>query len=202
MEPRSVDTWIGADPGGIGTFGLAILKSDGSAHTCSVDCVDHAINVVKARVPVRPAGVGVDAPLWWSSGPSGGRVADQWLRDRYRLSGGQVQAVNSLGGACLAQGMMFVQRIHELFPDVGVTESHPKAVLVALGLDWAAFSRRFSVTAQIQTENERDALISAVAAREGFQGRWKRDLSAKRGTSEQDPAQYWLAPVHYYWPDQ
>jgi hypothetical protein len=63
----SAKIWIGADPGGTGNFGLAILKSDGSAHTCCVNCADEAIDVVKERVKIQPAGVGVDSPLWWSS---------------------------------------------------------------------------------------------------------------------------------------
>jgi hypothetical protein len=100
--------WIGADPSGMGNFGLAILKSDGPVHTCCVNCADEAIDVVKEQVKVRPAGVGVDSPLWWSSGRSSDRKADQWLRDTYGLSGGQVQTANSLRGAALVQGAMFV----------------------------------------------------------------------------------------------
>ena len=42
---------------------------------------------------------------------------------------------NSLQGAALVQGAMFVVRMRERFPEVGVTETHPKALLVALGLE-------------------------------------------------------------------
>jgi len=141
----SAKIWIGADPGGTGNFGLAILKSDGSVQTCCVNCADGAIDVVKEQVKVQPAGVGVDSPLWWSSGRSSDRQADQWLRRTYGLSGGQVQTANSLRGAALVQGAMFVHRVRQLFPDVGVTEAHPKAVLAALKVGWGDFSRQFSI---------------------------------------------------------
>lgn len=193
--------WIGVDPGGMGNFGVAILRSDGSASTFLVDCADDAIDAIKDTVTAQPAGVGVDAPLWWSSGRFGSRQADQWLRTRHGLSGGQVQAANSLRGAALVQGMMFVHRIRQLFPKADVTETHPKALWAALEVDsWDTFSTKFSVTANGESEHERDAIISAVAAREGFEGRWLHDLSIERYPREQDPLAFWLAPIHYFWP--
>jgi hypothetical protein len=93
----------------------------------------------------------VDAPLWWSSGRSSDRQADQWLREKYGFSGGQVQTANSLRGAALVQGSMFVQRMREHFPGVGVTETHPKAVWKALRMkSWDDFIKRFSLTVEIQ----------------------------------------------------
>lgn len=197
-------TWIGLDPGGKNNFGVAVLQSDGQAYTCHVDCADEAVEAVMQRIEQQPSGGGVDAPLWWSSGSSGSRRADQWLRDTYGLSGGQVQAANSLQGAVLVQGAMFVLRMREHFPGLPVTETHPKAMQVALNTtSGEAFRRRFSVQAAAtgETEHERDAVISAVAAREGFEGRWDNDLSLYRYPSEQDPSRYWLAPVHYFWPE-
>jgi predicted nuclease with RNAse H fold len=195
--------WIGADPGGKGNFGLAILEADGSAHTCCVDCADEAVKVIVHHPNLTPAGLGVDAPLWWSSGHSSDRQADQWLRTKYGFSGGQVQTANSLRGAALVQGAMFVQRMREHFPGVGVTETHPKAVRKALrSKSWGAFVRRFAVTVEIRDEHERDAITSAVAAREGFEGRWLNDLGRTRHPSEQDPSTFWLAPIHYFWPEQ
>ena len=195
--------WVGADPGGKKNFGVAILWADALVHTTRVNCADEAIDVVHQQVKDSPlAGVGVDAPLWWSSGRSGDRCVDQWLRETYRMSGGQVQAVNSLRGAALTQGMMFVQRMRESYGEVCVTETHPKALLVALGTDERDFYSRCSVQldAGVVSEHERDAVISAVAAREGFRGNWTNDLSGCRYPSEQDPLQFWLAPIHYFWP--
>jgi predicted nuclease with RNAse H fold len=193
--------WIGADPGGKGSFGLAILNPDGSTRLWCVNCADEAIKEIGGHLSTHPKGIGVDAPLWWSSGLSGDRLADQWLRKTYRLSGGEVQAANSLRGAALVQGLMFIQRIRDLFPGVPVTETHPKAVLRALDLNEKSFSQNFSISFGDCHEHERDAVISAAAAREGFSGRWKRDLALKRHPSEQNPQRYWLAPIHYFWPE-
>jgi len=194
--------WIGADPGGIGNFGAAILNTDGSTQTFCVDSADDAIKVITEHVKSMPAGVGVDAPLWWSSGRSGERQADRWIRAKYNLPGGQVQTLNSLRGAALIQGIMFVQRLRQLYPEVRVTETHPKAVRTALRVPaWDDFSARYAVAGEIGSQHEFDAITSAVAAREGFDGRWKHDLSLNRTASEQDPKQFWLAPIHYFWPE-
>jgi predicted nuclease with RNAse H fold len=194
--------WVGADPGGEGHFGIAILTDDEHPQTQSVDCADDAIAFVRRHISRTPAGVGVDAPLWWSSGRSSDRHADQWLRERYGLPGGEVQAANSLCGAALIQGVMFIQRMREVYPTVPVTESHPKALLrVLTQSDWRAFAERFGLGIVIPNDNQRDALIAAISAREGFQGRWPHDLSIRRLPTEQNPRSYWLAPVHYYWPE-
>ena len=172
MSQRS-KTWIGVDPGGAGNFGLAILEVGGNCHSTTMDSVDKAIAVVREFIDDTPAGVGVDAPLWWSSGNGGLRQSDQWIRDHYRLHHRHVQAVNSLWGSVLAQGMMFVARMRELFPQVRVTETHPKAVLAALGRGpWEAKFHELSTKVTLDTEpdHERDAIISAIAAREGFEG--------------------------------
>lgn len=195
-------SFVGADPGGEGKFGIAILSAEHQTRSVSVNCADEAIAFVREHLDQAPIGVGVDAPLWWSSGRSGDRHADQWLRKRYKLQGGEVQASNSLRGAALTQGAMFVQRVREIFPAVPVTESHPKALLRAIaGNSWFTFADRFHVNAIPSSEHARDAIVAAVAAREAFEGRWPHDLGATRLPSEQDPQKYWLAPVHYFWPE-
>ena len=194
--------WVGADPGGKGSFGIAILTDPDRVLTWCAGCADEAVTFVQEHIDKRPSGIGVDAPLWWASGKSGDRYADQWLRRRYRLPGSQVQAANSLRGAALTQSAMFIQRMREIHPAIPVTESHPKALLKALTQgDWVAFLGRFHLRVADTTEHERDALIAAIAAREGFEGRWPNDLSVERLPSEQDPQSYWLAPVHYFWPE-
>ena len=93
--------------------------------------------------------------------------------------------------------------IREHFPRVGVTETHPKALLVALTMEQGdTFCNHFCVdwSSAERPEHERDALISAVAAREGLGGQWPSDLTERRWPSEQDPSESWLGPVHYYWP--
>lgn len=195
--------WIGVDPGGEGKFGVAILHEGGVLTKC-VDHADEAVQFIANETAGCPSGIGVDAPLWWSSGRSSDRQADRWLRFTFGLAGGNVQTANSLEGAALVQGAMFVQRMREQYPQVPVTESHPKALWAALSLpSWDAFCDQYKINVVLNgaQEHERDAVLAAISAREGFEGRWRRDLSLDRLTSEQDPSSYWLAPVHYYWPD-
>jgi predicted nuclease with RNAse H fold len=189
--------WVGVDPGGANAFGIAIVMEDGEVTTACVSCADEAVD----KIAVRPLGAGVDAPLWWSSGRSAEREADRWLRKTYGIPPGTVQTPNSLRGAALVQAAMFVQRLREKFPEVPVTETHPKALAFAFG-GWeskrvAALGYRADLG-----EHERDAHLSSVCAREGFSGRWVGDLSRLRSADEQDPSTYWLAPVHYFWPEE
>src|SRR4051794_15528416 len=89
-------SWYGADPGGIESFGVAALEDDGSFKTWLCSSTDEALRKI-----IKPAGVGIDCPLWWSSGKGGGRLADRWLRRTYNIASGTVQSVNSLKGAVL-----------------------------------------------------------------------------------------------------
>lgn len=195
--------WIGADPGGRGRFGLAMLDASGHLSTSLVDCASEAVAAIQ-EAGIRPLGAGVDAPLWWTSDGSS-RRADAWLRRTYKLSGGQVQAANSLRGAALVQGALFVECLRREFGEVPVTETHPKALLraVAPPARVDVFMARYGIVGLFGSEHERDAAISAVAAREGVERRWRRDLSIEpaRGDGEQDPKTHWLSPVSYYWPD-
>src|SRR6266446_4384905 len=112
--------WFGADPGGKNNFGVAVLLDDGTYKTECVSFVEQAIDWIREHDHID--GVGIDAPLWWSSGPSGDRKADNELR-KY----GPVQAPNSLRGAVLVQGVMLATRLRQLYPQISITEAHPKA---------------------------------------------------------------------------
>ena len=113
--------------------------------------------------------------------------------------------VNSLWGSVLVQGVLVVHLLRDRFPSMGLTEAHPKAVLLALGRSF--WEQKFTaiqsdVTLDDPVDNRRDALIATVAAGEGFRRVWPEDLFAKLPTSEQNPSSRWLAPVHYYWPER
>jgi predicted nuclease with RNAse H fold len=165
-----------------------------------VSCADEAIDYLRQTIDELPAGVGVDAPLWWSSGKSGDRAADRWLREKYRSSRVVVQPANCLRGAALVQGATFVRRLRETFGDVPVTEVHPGVLVNHAFKGAAAFERKLQIRLA-GNEHERDAIVAAVAARESFTGRWTHDLSTNRLSCEEDPKRYWLAPVSYYWPE-
>ena len=191
--------WVGADPGGRGAFGLAFIDVSGAVRCETVSSVDEAVKVITATG--YPLGLGIDAPMWWSACEGGGRRADARLRARYGISGGTVQSGNSLRGAALIGGALLASRLREVFSDLQITESHPKALLRALDVDEARFAARFRTETRWNNEHERDAAIAAVCAREGFEGRWATDLTEQRDRSEQNPCAYWLAPMAYFWPE-
>lgn len=193
-----VDVWVGADPGGINGFGVAVVEESGSTRCKTVSSVDEAVKWIEGSGT--PLGIGIDAPMWWSAVRGGGRRADARLRDAYGIPSGTVQSVNSLRGAALIGGALLASRMREAFPRIRITESHPKALLLALSMDGAAFASFFGIQdAWGNDEHQRDAAIAAVCAREGFCGRWPVDLADDRDGREQDPKSYWLAPVSYFW---
>ena len=193
--------WVGADPGGIDSFGLAFLEGSGRMQCLTVSSVHEAVKCIVAAG--EPLSIGIDAPMWWSAARGGARMADQRIRKRYHIASGTVQSANSLRGAALAGGALLASLVRREFPNIGITESHPKALLCALDPkdDGASFARRFKIPTDWRNEHERDAAIAAVCAREGFEGRWQMDLAEQRNGLEQDPKSYWLAPVSYFWPE-
>jgi len=192
--------WVGADPGGIRGFGVAIVDESGITRCETVSSVDQAMKWIEGTGT--PLGVGIDAPMWWSAVPGGGRRTDTRIRKAYRIPSGTVQSANSLRGAALVGGGLLASRMREASPGLRITESHPKALLMALKLDGAAFALRFGIqNTWVNDEHQRDAAVAAVCAREGFLGRWTVDLADDRDRLEQDPKSYWLAPVSYFWPE-
>ncbi len=191
------DVWIGADPGGTMNFGIAELFADGTTRTARVSSAREAAEWIQGT----PLGAGIDAPMWLSSAKRGDRKADVWLRRKYgNQSPGKVLAINSLYGAVLAQGAMLAVELRRRFAGLPITESHPGLFLRAQRLSFTELLCRYGIQAEpgIST-HERDAVIAALAAREGFTGRWPRDLARERFLEEQDPDAYWLGPMHYWW---
>ena len=75
--------WVGAGPGGIGAFGVALVDGSGRTSCTTVSSVDEAVKTIAAAGT--PLGVGIDAPMWWSATAGGGRKADARLRKAYRI---------------------------------------------------------------------------------------------------------------------
>ena len=87
------------------------------------------------------------------------RDASRWIRRRYGIASGTVQTANSLRGAALVQGAMFLMRLREKFPEVLLAEARAEAVAKALsGSGSTAVAKLGSVVAA--GEHERDALMA------------------------------------------
>jgi predicted nuclease with RNAse H fold len=195
-------SWFGCDPGGENKFGVAALSSDGRFETWCVSSVDEAVAHIS-----QPMSLGIDCPMWWSSGAGGGRKVDSWLRKTYKIHPGTVRSVNSLPGAVLVQGIMLAIRVREKHPGLPITETHPKALLLARGLgknpQWLQLTKTFGLDGPApENEHRRDALLSAVAAREGEQGHWRDISRLERGRDELDPKQLCFGHVDYWWPNE
>lgn len=177
---------LGFDPGGADGFGWCILENGDAPPLRFVDggVVDHAraaVGAVAASLNEGDVvcGAGIDAPLFWNS--SGDRQADRTVRTAVRRAGapspgGTVQAVNSLRGACLTQGVMVASLVREHWHDLSLTEAHPKAYLWAVGSarpGTPAGAISLAALPEVQlpptmhahnTDHERDAAIAAFCA--------------------------------------
>jgi hypothetical protein len=158
--------FIGFDPGGKKAFGWAVVEAtprglsfiDGGVVTGALNAVASA----SAAITGAPAGIGIDAPLFWVS--DGDRNADLQVRALVCSAGGQsgtVSHVNSLRGACLVQGVLVAKLSQERWPDAPITESHPKALLRL-----SAAAQKFISAPKFRTvaEHVRDAALGAYAA--------------------------------------
>ena len=130
--------------------------------------------------------------------------ADHRLHARYPAARQSILAVNSLWGSVIVQGVLVAHLLRDRFLLHGVDRGSSKK-LFCWPLSHDFWEQKFSCdsvrcdTLTIQMDNRRDALITAVAAREGFRRVWREDLFTKLPTSAQNLSSRWLAPVHYYW---
>ena len=164
---------LGFDPGGKTkrAFGWSVCQTDGNAllprpKTGSTIHAEEAIRQVqsamKSHSNLKVLAAGIDAPLLWSR--EGDRKIDGIIRKELEKNGystGTVISVNSLRGACLAQGLLLAIRLNEIYKPQ-ITEAHPTALLRLL--------KKLGQDGEINnlikglTGHKRDATISAYAA--------------------------------------
>lgn len=165
-----MSTFIGIDPGGKAAFGWCVMEVGGAQSeiknlkTGTESQVGEVIKAVARQSPGAPIGAGVDAPLFWSR--NGERQSDQRIRKAVAKAGGRaatVGHVNSLRGACLVQGILATVALTERWPEILITESHPKALLAV----WAD-ARQFVRQHAFHNDHERDAALGAYAALAGW----------------------------------
>ena len=183
MVKHEVSYYLGFDPGGNGTFGWAVTRSDDLnemelvASGCASDAL-HAVTQALGAVPkdAVPMAAGIDAPLFWT--PTGFRTADKRVREVLRVRkapspAGTVQHLNSLRGACLVQGVAAAILLRQHVPAILLTETHPKALLWHLKLAHRERAPRdvrvddvpgLHVESASDIEHVRDAVFSCYAA--------------------------------------
>lgn len=207
-------TFIGFDPGGAGGFGCAVLRGGRSA-CATVDSVDAAVRwATGACEGSTPAAAGIDTLLFWQTTPSGWRGADEYLRRRYPRSKNSVLSSNGLFGSMSVQGATLALRLRERWPDIVLTETHPKVLWAHLdtgfeyprqprtaigAVDW--LERATGTALAIGNEHEFDAALSAWAAVQGYEGAWTRDLALQRASKQTGDNVRLVSPTNYFWPD-
>lgn len=121
---------VGYDPGGNGRHGLAILLvRDGAPVELETLTLETAEDVASRLESLGVLiGLGVDTLTCWSTGPSGWRPADRWLRHRYPEVENSVASPNSLLGSMGLGGMAVLIATRQTHTSTTVTETHPKVL--------------------------------------------------------------------------
>lgn len=181
----------GYDPGGNDRHGVACLTVHKSGP--SEVAFDTVRNASAAITWFQTRGVlnaiGIDTLTLLSTGDSGWRPADRWLRNRYSGIRNSVINPNYLQGSMALSGLAVSYELRKSFPDLMVIETHPKVLYFELcgrrynySDDQQLMNRelgaRLSLKANTQTDHEWDAVVSAFAAFKTLTKNWTRDLHA------------------------
>ncbi|MDX2470604.1 MAG: DUF429 domain-containing protein [SAR324 cluster bacterium] len=161
---------LGLDPGGKGNFGWVLLafSKNPPLNLLASGVGDHAESAVDNALKEadRLGGeiviAGIDAPLCWVAGAE--READRRLRkERNKVGGHGVMHVNSLSGACLAQGMMAAKMIED--KAISIVEAHPGSIedIISYKNELETYLSKV-ILALPKRDHERDAALSALAA--------------------------------------
>jgi hypothetical protein len=207
--------FLGFDPGGEGHFGWAVcLDEDGRLRVIGAGITDHAKGAMQQSLKALPKGgavaaAGIDAPMFWVM--DGGREADNLVRSAIgRLGaespGGTVQHFNSLRGACVIQGLLILKLLRLEYPNLPITEAHPKALLWLMGIARKGHDLKLIKAKDIEgiiiegercaSEDERDAILGAFTAKMMIRKKpdWVDLLQYEREPilSGEPPIGYWM----------
>ena len=177
MATQEKDFLLGFDPGGRTKqrFGWCILEDENAPPlkifgAGSLGSAGEVLNEIDKRLPkgANVLSAGIDAPLSWAF--SGPRSADTEIRSKMgQHPDTSVQEVNSLRGACVAQGIMIAVLLRKTHKDLGITEAHPKAFLEMMGIrmdstiESESLKKYFRDYTKIEGSNEIDVRDAAIA---------------------------------------
>lgn len=206
--------YLGFDPGGSKGFGAALYDAErASVYGATVSSVDEAMVWAIGECAEQPVAAGIDTLLFWQSTPSGWRGADEHLRRQYPACRNSVVCSNGLYGSMSVQGAVLAGRLRERWPQILLTETHPKVLWSALKIDreyprklgdsdalerWTQFA---GLNLTVTDEHQFDAALSAWAAERGSNGIWLRDLTALRAEKQTGENISVVNDVHYFWPE-
>lgn len=203
----------GYDPGGNNAHGLAIARfRSGKCKEACIETHRNAESVIDRLEGVgQLSAIGIDTLAAWSTGDSGWRVADLWLRHTYKKVHSSVVSPNGLYGSMGLNGMAVLRSLRQKYPDLMVTETHPKVLYWALSqtkykyaesqsvMD-AALSDWLGVKVETKNDHEWDAVVSVLASFKGVSGQWRHDLFQESG-QEVGRLVFPAGPAQYWWPE-
>ena len=202
--------FLGYDPGGNGTHGVAAIEVSSQGILTAAPVCDVVRDAEEAwswlSQHKNASALGVDTLLAWS--PSGGRAGDDALRRAYRKFPRTVISQNSLYSSMTLNGVIVARRAAE--SGLPLFESHPKLLVKTRLLPDTATSSMLSAyhyatrdcaTATAKSakraDDMADAVVAAWCAAQGFSRRWTIDLFDIPGDNLEPVAE----GVAYPWPE-
>ena len=201
---------FGYDPGGNEFHGVAAIKIregriEDPIETATLNTAECVIGWTEKFSSI--VGIGVDTLTYWSTGRSGWRAADLWLREEYEFMKGKVIAPGGLRGAMVLNGMSVLITLRGRYENLPITETHPKVLYTALTgcrYDYKAnlndmnreLAKWLDANLSLKSEHEWDAAISALAAWKGISEEWTHDLLSEE-YKEEARLVFPCGPVNY-----
>jgi Protein of unknown function (DUF429) len=211
-KPQLNGVLVGYDPGGNNSHGLAISKIEyGRCRNIQIRTLSDAEAVISDINKLNDVlAIGIDTLAAWSTGSSGWRPADLWLRKKYKPVQPSIVSPNGLYGSMGLNGMAVLKSIRESHVKMKVTETHPKVLYWALSgekynyLEGSESMDKFlsdQLHCQVKTSNDHewDAVISVLAALRGLDGSWSHELYSEviGGTGR---LIFPAGQTNYWWP--
>ncbi|WP_444926998.1 hypothetical protein ACJJI4_02990 [Microbulbifer sp. TRSA002] len=203
---------LGYDPGGNGVHGVALATiNDNQILDLEIQTLSTAEDVIKFASQATTVDVlAIDTLTIWSTGLSGWRPADRWLKQRYRKITHSIASANSLFGSMGLNGMSVMSELRKKNPNIRITETHPKVLYFELAGDKydykfsshsmnAFVSDLLGVRINTANDHEWDAVVSVYAAIMGYSGQWPtnlHDLATENTERLVKPA----GNSEYWWP--
>lgn len=214
MNPNLNGTIIGYDPGGNNAHGCTALTIvSGKCSRITVTTLSDAEHVLRWINGFNDLiGIGVDTLACWSTGSSGWREADLWLKQTYADVQQSVVSPNGLYGSMGLNGMAVLVELRKRFTIITICETHPKVLYRALSgnkYDYqtssdvmdAALSDWTELTISTKNDHEWDSAVSALAAYKGLSGHWAHDLFTIDQKSSESRLVFPCGSAHYWWPE-
>ena len=203
---------VGYDPGGNVKHGVAeLIVDNGRPVQLSFATVRNAHAALDwFTIGEIPLAAGIDTLTILSTGDSGWRPADLWLRGKYPQVQNSVVNPNYLQGAMSLNGLAMISSLRGVSKSVLISETHPKVLYYCLSgnqhnfqLNKVAMNEHLTqwigLTVNTTNDHEWDATVSCFAVLEGMSRRWTTDLHQLPTVAGEELVQI-AGPSHFFWP--